>query len=91
MKTRRANIDRLSMIKTQRTLRRKQYNVSKLKKDDNRLRFTALVENKVSETITRNPNIDTVWEEISSALTSAAEDSLDLKGREPSSPWFDED
>ena len=35
--------------------------------------------------------IDIVWKEISSALASAAEETLGLKEKEPSNPWFDEE
>lgn len=83
--------DRLSIIKRQRTPRRKQYNIYKPKEDENRLRFTALVENKFTETNTGKPSIDTVWQEISSVPTYAAEETLSLKEREPSNSWLYEE
>ena len=52
--------------------------------------FTALG-NKITETTTGNPSIDIVWEEISSVLAGAAEESLGLKERESSNPWFDQE
>ena len=74
------------MIKTQCVPKRKQYNISKLKEEDNCLRFTALVGNKINETSTGSQRLDIVWKEIFSALSSAAKETLGLKERKPSNP-----